>query len=222
MKRLTWSLTACLVVAGLAGPARADVLYSNLGPGDSYRQTIALVEGGPNSSEGTARVAIAFTVNTDTFFDSARLALGLASGANEIDLRLYNTVGGQPGTVLEAVHASGQMPHLGDFGSGHLVEFDSALHPLLQAGGTYWLVPFASGDTAAGWNENTQGASGPFAQSLEVEPTSWSVITFPRGAFDVNGTPSPAPEPSSIALAGVGLVGVAGYAWRRRRKPAAA
>ena len=88
MKRSTWGPGACLAVsAALAGPARADVLYSNLGPGDSYRQTIALVEGGPNSSEGTARVAIAFTVNTDTFFDSARLALGLASGANEIDLR---------------------------------------------------------------------------------------------------------------------------------------
>ena len=161
-------------------------------------------------------------MSADTFFDSARLAVSLAAGANEMDLRLYNTVGGQPGSVLEMIHVSGQMPNFGMFGSGHLVKFDSVLHPLLQAGGTYWLVPFASGDTAAGWYENTQGASGPFAQSLEVEPTSWSVITFPQGAFEVNGTPSPAPEPSSIALAGVGLVGVAGYAWRRRRKPAAA
>jgi hypothetical protein len=138
-----------------------------------------------------------------------------------MDLRLYNTVAGHPGTVLEAIHLSGQMPRFGDFGSGHLVEFDSALHPLLQAGGTYWLLPFASGDTIARWNGNNQGARFPVASSEEVEPTFWSFdATNLYSAFEVNGTPSPAPEPSALALAGVGLAGAAGYAWRRRRKPA--
>ena len=132
-------------------------------------------------------------------------------------LRLCNTVGGQPGTVLEAVHASGQMPHLGDFGSGHLVEFDSALHPLLQAGGTYWLAPFASGDTYAGWQFNNQGRVGPLAVSFEVEPTAWSLTEEYEGAFEVNGTPSPAPEPSSLMLAGVGLFGMVGFVWRKAR-----
>jgi hypothetical protein len=33
-------------------------------------------------------------------------------------------------------------------------------------------------------------------------------------------TASPAPEPSTLALAGVGVAGVMGYVWRRRRKPA--
>src|SRR5262249_41203391 len=148
-------------------------------------------------------------------FDSARLALGLFAGANEIDLRLYADGGGRPGMVLETIHASGQMPAFGQFGSGHLVEFDSALHPLLQAG-TYWLLPFASGDTQAGWNQNNQGASGPFAFSNQVEPTTWKVVQqVTQGAFEVSGTPSPAPEPSALALAGVGVVGLLGYGWRR-------
>jgi hypothetical protein len=220
MKRLTWVLAACL--AALAGPARADVIYSNLGPGESYLNA-AWVEAGPNITGGPTRYAFDFTVSTDTFFDSARLAVGLAGGANEIDLRLYTDAGGRPGTVLEAVHASGQMPHLFDFNSGHLVEFDSALHPLLQAGGTYWLLPFASGDTFAGWNENSQGQNGLFAESFDAEPMTWYVEQdLRKGAFEVNGTPSPAPEPSALALAGVGLVGVVDYAWRRRRKPAVA
>jgi hypothetical protein len=119
------------------------------------------------------------------------------------------------------MHLSGQMPAFGQFGSGHLVTFDSALHPLLQAGGTYWLLPFASGDTWAGWNMNTQGGSGPFAFSTEVEPMSWNLSQQNQGAFEVNGTPSPVPEPSDLALAGVGAVGLLGFAWRRRRKPAA-
>jgi hypothetical protein len=216
MKRLTGSLVACL--AALAGPARADVLYSNLGPGESYAQHGGWFETGPVN--GAVRQAFAFTLSTDTLFDSARLALGLAAGPNAIDLRLYDTVGGQPGTVLEAIHVSGQMPPLTMYGSGHLVEFDSATHPLLRAGGSYWLLPFASGSTRAGWSFNNQGGNGPYALSLEVEPTSWDVSQQPQGAFEVNGTPSPAPEPSGLALAWVAAATVAGYAGRppRRRK----
>jgi hypothetical protein len=36
------------------------------------------------------------------------------------------------------------------------------------------------------------------------------------GIFGVSGTPSPAPEPSALALAGIGAVGLIGYVWRRR------
>src|SRR5262249_6866781 len=146
----------------------------------------------------TTRQAIAFTVSTDTLFDSSRLAVSLAQGANEIDIRLYNSAGVQPGTVIETMHLSGQMPRLGMFGSGHLLTLQSALHPLLQAGGTYWLLPFASGDTLAAWNENTQGGNGPFAVSNQVEPVTWTVTTQNQGAFEVNGTPSPVPEPSGL------------------------
>jgi hypothetical protein len=189
MKRLTGSLVACL--EALAGPARADVLYSNLGPGESYAQHGGWFEWGPVN--GAVRQAFAFTVSADTLFDSARLALGLAAGPNEMDLRLYNTVGGQPGRVLEAIHVSGQMPPLTRYGSGHLVEFASATHPLLRAGGTYWLLPFASGDTWAVWNWNTPGGAGPFAFSTQVEPTSWAVSPQIQGAFEVNGTTRRAP-----------------------------
>jgi hypothetical protein len=221
MKRLTGSLVACL--AALAGPARADVLYSSLGPGESYQQFSQWAEEGPAAPLGPVRQAEAFTVGgTDTVFDSARLAVSLRTGANKIDVRLYNTVGGQPGTVIETMHFVGQMPHFGDFGSGHLLTLQSELHPLLRAGETYWLLPLASGDTAAGWNWNNQGRNGPHAGSSQVEPMSWTLSKRIQAAFEVNGTPSPAPEPSTLALAGVGLVGVVGYAWRRRRKPAVA
>jgi hypothetical protein len=169
------------------------------------------------------RSAFSFTVGgTDTYFDSVRLALSLSAGANEMDLRLYTDAGGHPGTVLESIHVSGQMPRFGDFGAGHLVTFNSALHPLLQAGGAYWLVPLAPGGIVAGWNFNDQGRRSPFAMSAQFEPTTWAVRQDTEGAFEVSGGPSPAPEPSALALAGVGLVGVVGYAWRRRRKPAVA
>jgi hypothetical protein len=162
-------------------------------------------------------------VSADTFFDSARLAVSLAAGANEMDLRLYNTVGGQPGSVLEMIHVSGQMPNFGQFGSGHLVTFSSALHPLLQGGGTYWLLPFAPGDTWAAWNLNTTGATGMTALSNDPDPTTWTVFNGGTlSAVEINGTPSPAPEPSALALGGIAAAGVAGYTWLRRRKSAVA
>jgi MYXO-CTERM domain-containing protein len=224
MKRLTWSLAACVaVLAGVAGPARADVLFSDLGPGESYNQNVGLTESGPTSLPGSVRQPQAFTVSTNTTFDSARVAISLANGANEMDLRLYNTVGGQPGAVLETIHVSGQMPNFGMFGSGHLVTFDSVLHPLLQAGGTYWLLPFSPGNTWAAWNFNTIGATGMTALSTDPDPTSWMVLSgVSLGAVEISGTPSPAPEPSGLALAGLAAAGLAGYTWLRRRQPAVA
>jgi hypothetical protein len=139
-------------------------------------------------------------------------------------LQLYDTVGGHPGSVLEAITVTNQMPNFGDFGSGHLVSFSSTVHPLLQAGGTYWLLPLVSATaTDVVWNDNNQAASGPYAVSGEAVPTTWATSpNLLQGAFEVTGTPSPAPEPSTLALAGAGALGLLGYGWRKRKRAAAA
>jgi hypothetical protein len=98
------------------------------------------------------------------------------------------------------------MPNFGDFGSGHLVEFSSSQHPLLQAGGTYWLLPFPSGDTYARWNFNDQGRSSTIAESRNIQPVTWHLRVGLESAFEVTGTPSPVPEPGGLVLAGVGVV----------------
>jgi hypothetical protein len=210
-----------MVLAGLAAPARADVIYSNLGPGESYGVTNGWVEWGPDFPLGPSRTAFAFTVTADTLFDSARLALGLVSGPRTVDLRLYDAVGvfPRPRNLLETIHSSTPPPDSGEFNSGPLVVFDSTLHPLLQAGHTYYLLPFVYDNTHVSWLFNFSWRVGTNAYSTQAEPTTWSVAQRIEGAFDVNGTPSPAPEPSTLALAGVGLVGMVGFVWRHRRKP---
>jgi hypothetical protein len=194
---------ACLAAVA-AGPARADVIYSNLGPDESYLRSSW-------SEDRYIRQAFAFTAGgTNATFDGARLALGLNVGPNEIDLRLYADAGGQPGAVLETMHASGQMPRIAMYTSGHLVTFTSAAHPLLQAGGTYWLLPFEPADstTNAGWAITSSLVRSRLALSfLETEPMTWTVYDQqPEGAFEVNGTPSPVPEPGGLVLAGVGVL----------------
>jgi hypothetical protein len=214
-------LAALAVSLSLAGQAPADVIYSTLGPGDSYdNRSGAWTESGPDATLApTWRQAESFRVpvDGDYVFQGARLALGLISGPNEIDLRLYNDAGGRPGTVLETIHASGQMPHLFDFSSGHLVDFESAEQHLLLAGQTYWLLPFASGATDAGWNWNDQltGQTGPHAQSRELDPTDWDTRTDIRAAFEVNA--ALVPEPSALTLSALGVAALLGYHWGRRR-----
>jgi hypothetical protein len=86
MRRLTWTLVAF----ALAGQARADVIYTNLGPGESYRSDFGWGEQG--LVDGVSeRQALSFSVGTNARFDGARLALGLVSGANEMDLRIYTS-----------------------------------------------------------------------------------------------------------------------------------
>jgi hypothetical protein len=212
MRRLTWALAAF----ALAGQARADVIFTNLGPGETYDRTGGWAEAGPNALNGPVRAAIAFTINTDAAFDSTRLAVGLRGGANEIDIRLYDDAGGHPGTVLESTHLSGQMPPFRMYDHGHLVTFDSVTHPLLQAGQTYWLLPLAPGDTDAAWNWTFFTHAGPLAYSLEDEPINWTVVRqMAQGTFEVNGTPSPVPESSGLVLTVVGAVtGLAARAFK--------
>jgi hypothetical protein len=95
MKRAAWAVAALALLLGVE-QARADVLYSNLGPGDTYSLNSGHIETGPDTfSFAMTRIAMPFTVKGGDFlFDSAQLGLTLNSGTNAIDLRLYSDAGG--------------------------------------------------------------------------------------------------------------------------------
>jgi MYXO-CTERM domain-containing protein len=56
-----------------------------------------------------------------------------------------------------------------------------------------------------------------FAQAAFTGALSSNGVAF-NGAFD---PPSPAPEPASLTLAGIGAAALLGYGWRQRRRAAA-
>jgi hypothetical protein len=65
------------------------------------------------------------------------------------------------------------------------------------------------------WNLNSTGDTGPHAQSQNGGP--FNIVTSDRGAFRAEGTPSPAPEPGTCLLFGIGGLGLLGYRWGRRK-----
>ena len=67
---------------------------------------------------------------------------------------------------------------------------------------------------------NLQGFAqvGLFSFTTVGDPSLTFSVTDPNGhVIDFGDTEAKAPEPASLALAGLGLIGLAGYGWRRRR-----
>jgi hypothetical protein len=200
-----------LALAGLGAAARADVLFTNLGPGDDYL---------PRSGYQVGQVFARYHEHAETFtpreasytLDRIEVAVGLASGPNGLTVSLLADDGGRPGGVVEAFDLAGAM---GPWGvENPLLVMDSVLHPTLMVDTQYWLAVSPASEAVAYWNLNSPHARATIAQRDNGE--SW--MTFPsefQGAFRVTGTA--VPEPGALALFILGASGLAGYVWRRVR-----
>ena len=140
--------------------------------------------------------------------------MGLISAPDHFDRSLRSAPGGTPGAVLESFSVDNAMGSFGNFNPPILV--NSTVQPLLTAGTPYWLIAATTGDTVAAWNWNSIGDTGPHASS--TNGGAFTVGTDTRGAFRVTVGTAAVPEPSTLALTGLGMLGMA--AWLRRRKKA--
>jgi hypothetical protein len=188
MKRFRVAALALWVLA--AGQARADVLYNNFGTGDAYQTNNSWIIGRFPGTSITWVQGDPFRVTGgDVTLDRLTLALSWGvAGPNEVDVQFRADSGGLPGATLESFHFS----NLGNFGMNNPpVVADSALHPLLSAGAQYWVTASASDLSFISWNLNSTGDTGPHAQSQNGGP--FNIVPGTRGAYRVEGTPSPAP-----------------------------
>ena len=207
-----------ILIAGIAAPANAGVIFSNLGPGDSFGMTSGWVVGNRTTPFGsvTLEVAAAFTPSSDAIFTGADFAAELLQQPGDLTVALLTTgASGTPDVALETFTvAAPALPSL--------VSIASSLNPVLNAGTEYWL-DISSASTAAWWLDNDQGVYAPVAQNQNgrgfVLLTDYEGNPPVQPAFRVNGdalggsntfaaVPAPvdAPEPSSLPLVIAGLL----------------
>jgi len=211
-RRLKRRLTAVLVLIGTVtvAPVFADVvIYSDFGAGDSHNNGVTWVIG-TYLNEPNEVVGEPFTTTTSIQFADAQLALlspNQTFNGTTADVYLESDSGGNPGSILDTLVEQSPI-------SNGIVTFDCSLCPTLSAATTYWIVA-AEGNGHTFWFFNNTGAIVAALSASDTGP--WSDNTaYASGAFEVDGSVSQVPEPSSLALLCTVAAGM-GFAARCKR-----
>jgi len=185
------------VVLGItlfAEPQFAGVIYSNLGPGQTFSSsTVGTIVPCPPPMFGPCPASYGqeFTPTASYTLDQIDIA-GTTNFFSIHSLTLAADSGGLPGAAIESLQFAA--------GTDTLLVATSATHPLLLAGTTYWVWSgFVYGLDQ--WNLNSTGATGGRA----IDVSSWaSQGTSTQLAIEITGTAA-VPEPASGLIAFLGL-----------------
>jgi hypothetical protein len=203
-----------LVVAiGCASRLNAAVIYSNLGPNDSFFTSPGTYPVWNLTSGGFIHRAASFTVpgSQNVQFGSADLGLHLQTGTNSANVTLAaNGSGNLPGATIESINISLPPPSA----NPTIVTATSNTNPTLTPGTTYWIVASVNfPGTMATWGPNNTGALGGNATRTNFQNGQW-FDQGPGGVPSLRVNSREIPEPVTCALIAIGMAWVAGM--RRR------
>lgn len=136
-----------LIVLLLTAAVRAEVLFSNLGPGDTFATGGNLIGA---TLPGQRRIAVAFQTPPvrEFYFDSFEAPIGGAGAI--VRASLCTDANGQPGpAIAHYVQTVGS--------AGTLRRWTSEEKPLLEGGTRYWIVAPSIDVTQLIWGSNTIG-----------------------------------------------------------------
>jgi hypothetical protein len=218
------SLAAAATAVVWSVPASSDTVFSNLGPDNTYRPGpfgFPVYSFPPNFSE----IAAAFTPKGD--FTLTQVDVGIVHdivGTNSVMLSLEgaNAKGLPDGIPLLKPLTFTDLPLLSEcetpFETVCVIQ-PTQMKPTspveLFKGTEYWLVASSPSGSFNSWNVNITGAAGLAGNNNFTHGWVHDNISL-SPAFAVLGTPVSAPEPATLGLMVLGLLG-AGFAGRKRR-----
>jgi hypothetical protein len=206
-----------LLVTALACTERSEaaVIYSNLGPNDSFFTSPGTYPVWNLTSGGFIHRAASFTVpgSQNVQFGSADLGFHLQTGTNSANVTLAaNGSGNLPGATIESINISLPPPSANPV----IVTATSNTNPTLTPGTTYWIIASVNfPGTMATWGPNNTGALGGNATRTNFQNGQW-FDQGPGGVPSLRVNSFEIPEPAACALVAIGLAGVAGFHRRSR------
>lgn len=195
MNRLFWT---SIVLMAFTSLAQAGVIYSNLGPADSFNPLSGLAVSG--DAVGNLNRAAPFTVGeSSAVLETAELALVRYSASASVNVGIWSDNNGLPGIEL----ASSSISVFPVSATLLTADFSSATL-MLELGNTYWLVATAAtSQTLSGWLVNNTDDRG----TARLESGSWTAQpTAIAPAFRINGALVPEPGTYLLFTTGVGCI----------------
>jgi hypothetical protein len=212
-------LAALAVFASETRCLRADVvLYNTFGPGQTYNHNLGDVVSGSTGHMTFGYSAVAQNFTPTQTANLSQVVVGFGSGGlGPLDLDFFVTsdAGGLPGSTVENL---GKWTVIG----GQPLTLNSAAHPVLTAGTSYWLtlqVDDPKTSLYTFWGQSSPASIGSVAGKNSPN-VAWGLLPSPstQDAFAIQGTVA-VPEPSSFFLLGAtAAVGWGGWRWRRQRR----